>query len=75
MANKFYGTFEQLHELAADLDPHGTWEPEQNKVYMLRCDCGENLHWASTTKSLWFDGPEEAKRQLANRYAKLLPPG
>jgi hypothetical protein len=32
MANKFYGTFEQLHELTAELGLHGTWEPEPNKV-------------------------------------------
>lgn len=75
MANKFHGTFEQLDDLATQLGMKGAWELEPNGVLMLRCECGVNMHWASTTKSLWFDGPEEAKRQLASRYARLAPPG
>lgn len=65
MSLKFNGTFGQLHGLMANAGVQGTWEPEPNGVFMLRCTNGANMHWASGSKRVWFDGPVEAQRQLA----------
>lgn len=50
---------------------HGTWEPEPNGVFMLRTNCGVNMHWSSTKKTVWFDGPDAAQKQLAAKLARV----
>lgn len=65
MALKYDDTFEQLRDLIAPHGVQGKWAPEPNSVYMMRCTNGTNLHWASSSKRVWFDGPVEAQRQLA----------
>jgi hypothetical protein len=74
MPLEFYGTFEQLHGTLTKMGVHGTWAPEPNGVYMLRCECGANLHWASGTKRIWIDGPPGAVEHLKTQLqANLLP--
>lgn len=72
MKMKFNGKLAQLQANADQQGVQGTWEPEPNGVFMLRAECGANMHWASTTKSLWFDGPTRARQSLLNR---LFPAG
>lgn len=67
MSTKFEGTFEQLHQLFDTLGIEGRWEPEPNGVYMIRCTSGANMHWASTSKSIWFDGNSHAVNLLKQR--------
>lgn len=74
MRLRFEGTFEQLHDTIGQMGVQGKWAPEPNGVYMLRCANGANLHWASGTKRVWFDGPAEAVQQLMLKLqANLLP--
>lgn len=76
MKRKFFGTFAELQAQIEQAGLQGTWQAEPNGVYMLRMDCGVNMHWASTTKTVWFDGPVGAQRCLAARLgqALALPP-
>lgn len=71
MAKKFYGTLEELKSLMGQLGIQGRWELEPNGVYMLRMEGGVNMHWASSTKSLWFDGPIAAQQRLAGKLAQI----
>ena len=64
MRLKFQGTFEQLHDAIASIGVEGKWQPEPNGVFMFRCVNGANLHWATGTKTVWFDGPPAAVEQL-----------
>jgi hypothetical protein len=75
MNTKFEGTFEQLHQLFNTLGIEGCWEPEPNGVYMVRCACGANMHWASTSKSIWFDGNSDAVRLLQQRLIEGVASG
>lgn len=72
MKMKFDGTLAQLQAHVDQQGIQGTWEPEPNGVFMLRAECGANMHWASTTKTLWFDGPAEAQQPLLRN---LFPAG
>lgn len=76
MKRKFFGTFAELQAHIEQAGLQGTWQAEPNGVYMLRMDCGVNMHWASTTKTVWFDGPIKAQRRLAAKlgHALTLPP-
>ena len=67
MTLKFDGTLNDLQAAMHDFGMDGRWEKEPNGVHMLRIEGGVNMHWASTTKTVWFDGCEQAKRELVNR--------
>lgn len=64
MKMRFSGTFETLREWLFAIGIVGCWQCEPNGVYMLRRNDGSNLHWASGSKSLWFDGSPEPAAQL-----------
>ena len=72
MTIKFAGAFEQLYILLLHAGIVGDWRPEPNGVFMLRCNEGGNLHWASGSKSIWVDGPAEAADRLRQRVAEAL---
>lgn len=74
MTKKFLGTLVELQAYADQVGMHGEWEPEPNGVYMLRMECGVNMHWASTTKTVWFDGPVAAQQRLALKLCLLEAP-
>jgi len=72
MTIKFNGTFETLHTLLNQAGIAGTWTPEPNGVFMLRCAGGANLHWASTSKVLWVDGAPDAAEALRRQAGDAL---
>lgn len=72
MKTKFCGTFVELRDELRKLGIVGCWQCEPNGVHMLRCNDGSNLHWASGSKSLWFDGSPGPAAQLRTYIEKSL---
>src|SRR5688572_27918896 len=48
MKMRFEGTIDELVVALRHIGLQGTWHPEPNGVFMLRCTNGANLHWSST---------------------------
>ena len=72
MTMKFHGDLKSLKHLLDRHDVHGSWSREPNGVHMMRGPDGSNLHWSSSSKSLWFDGKPIPKRRLATDVAAVL---
>lgn len=68
---KFMGSFEDLRQLLRKRNLIGRWEDQPNGVFMWRDSEGGNLHWASTTKSVWFSGKPIPKELLTTQIQEI----
>ena len=71
-ALKFMGSFEDLRQLLRTRNLIGRWENQPNGVFMWRGSEGGNLHWASTTKSVWFSGQPIFKYLLSTQIQEII---
>ncbi|MBA4767513.1 MAG: nucleotide-binding protein [Porphyrobacter sp.] len=62
---KFHGTHQELRDKLLPLDLDGDWEPQPNSVWKFKCRDRSGLLWSETKGTLWFDGPDPAKSNLA----------
>ena len=69
---KFMGSFKDLGELLRKRNLIGRWEDQPNGVFMWRGSDGGNLHWASTTKSVWFSGQPIFKYLLTTQIQEII---
>lgn len=72
MALQFNGTQNELKVWLAGQGINGSWEQLPNKVLMLRCRNGANVHWAQNAKTLWFSGQPQQQEQLAQKLEGAL---
>jgi hypothetical protein len=71
-APKFMGSIYDLRQLLRANNLIGRWEEQPNGVFMWRGSGGGNLHWASTTKSVWFSGPPIFKHLLTAKIQEII---
>jgi hypothetical protein len=69
---KFMGSICDLRQLLRTNNLIGRWEDQPNGVFMWRGLEGGNLHWASTTKSVWFSGPPIFKHLLIAKIQEII---
>ena len=69
---KFMGSFKDLRQLLRKRNLIGRWEDQPNGVFMWRDSKGGNLHWASTTKSVWFSGQPIFKYLLTTQIQEII---
>jgi hypothetical protein len=60
----YSGQLAKLRKLLLHVGLSGEWIDEPNGVHRFKGESGASFHWSETTGSVWFDGPEEAKREL-----------
>lgn len=72
MSQKFNGSFDDLKIQLTPLHLEGEWEGQPNSVWKLKCKDRSGLLWSETKGTLWFDGPEPLKKQLATKVEALL---
>ncbi len=72
IALKFMGSIYDLRQLLRTNNLIGRWEDEPNGVFMWRSNKGGNLHWASTTKSVWFSGQPIFRDLLATQITEII---
>ena len=71
-ALKFMGSIQGLRQLLHTRNLIGRWENQPNGVFMWRGSDGGNLHWASTTKSVWFSGQPIFKYLLSTQIQEII---
>ena len=68
----FMGSICDLRQLLRTNNLIGRWEDLPNGVFMWRDSDGGNLHWASTTKSVWFSGKPIFKDLLTTQIQEII---
>jgi predicted nucleotide-binding protein len=75
MANKFYGTIEELKALVKAAGVHGTWSDGGNDCHDFKTKAGGLLKWWPTTHTYTFQGPGSAKATLESSLRPILEGG
>ena len=68
---KYRGEFSGLKTLVAGLDCQGEWTDDGRKK-VFRCDDGAILNWWSSTGTLQYQGPGDAKLKLREAVSTAL---
>lgn len=68
----FTGKIESLKEAILLAGIEGEWEEKPHNCWRLKCPDRSGMNWSSTRGTIWFDGPDAAKRQLADRIEGAL---
>ena len=71
---QFMGSIYDLRQLLLTNHFIGRWEGQPNGVFMWRGSEEGNLHWASTTKSVWFSGQRICKDLLTKQITEIIGP-
>ena len=69
---QFMGSIHDLRQLLRTRNLLGRWEDQPNGVFMWRGSEGGNLHWASTTKSVWFSGQPILRDLLTMQIQEII---
>ena len=69
---QFMGSIHDLRQLLHTRNLLGRWENQPNGVFMWRGSDGGNLHWAPTTKSVWFSGQPIFKYLLTTQIQEII---
>ena len=69
---KFHGTFDELRSKLSALGIDGEWEDQPNRVRKFKCKDRAGVLWSETKGTIWYDGPEGQKRQLAQKVEAAL---
>ena len=60
----FSGRLEDLKAAVSATDIDGTWEEKPNKCWRFLSKDKSGLNWSETKGTIWFDGPDGAKKAL-----------
>jgi hypothetical protein len=74
MKKRFIGSLEDLKSAARQAHLEGEWRSDPNSCWSFVYAFGGRLHWASTTKTIWVDGPTEGRDEL-DAFVRLLLAG
>ena len=74
MKRRFIGSLDALKEAAREAHLEGEWQADPNGCWSFVYAYGGRLHWSSTTKTIWVDGPTEGRDEL-DAFLKLLLAG
>ena len=72
---KFYGTLEQLKEAVGAAGCVGEWQEKPNNVWRFVNRDNGGLNWSVNKGTIWFDGPDEAKKRLTAAIEAALHGG
>ena len=74
MKRRYIGTLESLKAATRQAKLEGQWVSDPNGCWSFVHAFGGRLHWASTTKTIWVDGPTEGREEL-DAFGRLLLDG
>jgi hypothetical protein len=72
---EFHGTIDDLKAGVAAAGLEGTWSERPNYCWKFTSKNRGGLNWASSTGKIWFDGPDDPKRQLSDAVEAALGVG
>jgi predicted nucleotide-binding protein len=75
MGARFHGSLEELKDKLLGLDLDGDWIEQPNGVWKFRCKDKAGLLWSSTKGTIWYDGPQQAKKALSTKVEGVLTDG
>lgn len=75
MAIKFHGTLQDLKDRLLVLGLDGDWEELPNSVHKFRSKDKAGMLWSMTQGTVWFDGPQNQKTNLASKVEAALSEG
>ena len=68
----FHGTIEELKELVSRTGRDGQWEEKPNNCWRFCCRDRSGLNWSVGKGTIWFDGPQGPKAELAADIESFL---
>jgi predicted nucleotide-binding protein len=75
MAAKFHGTVQELKDRMLLLGLDGEWEEHPNSIYKFKCKDKSGMLWSVTKGTIWFDGPQAQKTNLATKVESAFSEG
>ena len=72
MKLKFIGELQVLQDTLLAGGVNGRWKEQPHNVFQLIYGNGASMSWASTTGTIWFDGPPKVSKPLEERVEALL---
>ena len=75
MATKFHGSLQELKDRLLLLGLDGEWEEHPNSVCKFKNKDKAGMLWSMTKGTIWFDGPQAQRTNLATRIEGALSEG
>src|SRR5262249_4658413 len=72
MGSKFHGDLKDLQGKLAPLNLMGEWRSLPNVVHKFVCKDKAGLNWSETKGTVWYDGPDPARRRLETLVESAL---
>ena len=75
MGAKFHGSLQELKDRVLLLGLDGDWEEHPNSIYKFKNKDKAGMLWSMTKGTIWFDGPQAQKSNLATKIEGALSEG